>query len=374
MKTASKIVMSIAGLFLIVASCFKVYQLLTVPLPAEPLIDTWLFSVIQIPLELGLGIWLVSGLFKKAGWLIALIGYGCFIGVTSWRFATGQESCGCFGSFHVDPKITLFTIDIPVFLGLAIFRPKNEKFLPPPWPNTVHFFIVSILTAIILSAIVPTIIFNKSEAVIIDVNDWLNTTNNNSQKQQPPKPEPDDPNNNVHQPPPVEPEPIPDKPPKIVDSNSPAEEPNQPDNKDTEKKPEPAQMSWENVLELIGPEEIADAIRTDIKITVLHRHDCQNCHEALPLIEKYANEFGTDEDSIRIVLIELPPFGKSKEYEIPEDTKCLQGKYTGKELFVATPVIVLTLDGEAKKVWASEKDFPTFDDLTDAINDAMMDL
>jgi hypothetical protein len=353
--------MSIAGLFLIVASCFKVYQLLTVPLPAEPLIDTWLFSVIQIPLELGLGIWLVSGLFKKAGWLIALIGYGCFIGVTSWRFATGQESCGCFGSFHVDPKITLFTIDIPVFLGLAIFRPKNEKFLPPPWPNTVHFFIVSILTAIILSALVPTIIFNKPNKVIINPNKWVNTPNSNSQKQQPPTPEPNELDNNNQQSPPIEPEPIPDGQPQKVNNGSTTEKPTQPDDNDTAKE---AQPDWENILELI---DIADTIRTDIKITVLHRHDCQNCHEALPLIEKYANEFGTDEDSIRIVLIELPPFGKSKEYEIPEDTKCLLGKYTGKELFVSTPVIVLTIDGAAKKVWASENDFPTFNDLIDAM-------
>jgi hypothetical protein len=75
MNKASKIVMVITGLLLILASGGKIHQLLTQPLPAKPLLESWIFAIIQVPLELGLGIWLISGLFRKAGWLLAQI-YG----------------------------------------------------------------------------------------------------------------------------------------------------------------------------------------------------------------------------------------------------------------------------------------------------------
>jgi hypothetical protein len=320
MKIASKIVTTFAGLLFIVAVCLKIHQILTVPMPTEPLVDTWLFVLIQIPLELGLGIWLLSGLFKKEAWLLTLIGYACFIGVTSWRFATGQESCGCFGTFHLDPKITLFTIDIPIFLALAIFRPRHEKFLQ--WPTAKHFILIALPTAIILSSLVPTLIFNKPEAEIIDPAKWI--------EPQPTKPEPNVANdNNEQQSTPVEPE----------------------------------AKKWE----LLDKIDIADVISSGMNITILYRHDCDKCHEALPQFEEYANEFGTDDDSIRIVFVELPPFGESTGYVIPEDTKCLKGRYTDEKAFISTPVIVVTLDGAVQKIWTSENDIPTFDDLMEAM-------
>ncbi|MHC5142181.1 MAG: MauE/DoxX family redox-associated membrane protein [Planctomycetota bacterium] len=136
MRIANKIVMTLAGLLLIVATVLKFQEMLSICIPSWQVNklgfwESYEFFLIQIPLEFALGVWLVSGLFRKAAWLAGLVCYLGFIGVTLTKAITGAESCGCFGQIHVNPWITLAAIDVPLFLLLAIFRPKGTKLLPP---------------------------------------------------------------------------------------------------------------------------------------------------------------------------------------------------------------------------------------------------
>jgi thiol-disulfide isomerase/thioredoxin len=156
---------------LIIATALKIHQMLTEPIISKGFWESWEFFFIQIPLELGLGIWLICGLFRKAGWLLGLIGFAGFIGVTLYKALIGAESCGCFGTIHVNPWITLSLIDMPIFLLLAIFRPKGEKLLPPPWPRAAHFFAIAIPTFILLGAIEYVLITNKQEKPAAQ--DWV---------------------------------------------------------------------------------------------------------------------------------------------------------------------------------------------------------
>ena len=171
--------MWIAGIFLISASILKIHQLITEPIISKGFWESWKFFLIQIPLELGLGIWLVCGLFRKAGWLLGLIAFGGFIGVTLYKSLSGAESCGCFGVVKVNPWITLTVIDIPIFLLLAFFRPKDLKLFPPPWPKAAHFFAIAIPTFILLPAIEYVLITNKppmkaEKYEVIDIKQWGN--------------------------------------------------------------------------------------------------------------------------------------------------------------------------------------------------------
>lgn len=171
--------MWIAGIFLIGASILKIHQLVTEPIISKGLWESWEFFLIQIPLELGLGIWLVCGLFRKAGWLLGLIAFGGFIGVTLYKSLSGAESCGCFGVVKVNPWITLSAIDIPIFILLAVFRPKDLKLFPPPWPKAAYFLAIAIPTFILLPAIEYVLITNKPPMVsetyeVIDVKLWGN--------------------------------------------------------------------------------------------------------------------------------------------------------------------------------------------------------
>jgi thiol-disulfide isomerase/thioredoxin len=177
MKKANKIVMIIAGLVLLIASILKINQLLTEPILSKGFWESWAFFLIQIPLELGLAIWLLSGLFRKVAWLLGLIAFFGFIGVTLQKGIVGAESCGCFGTVHVNPWITLSLIDIPLFLSFAIFRPKGEKLLPPPWPKLSYFLAIAIPTFILLPSIEYILITHKPPTVsskyeVIDVKQW----------------------------------------------------------------------------------------------------------------------------------------------------------------------------------------------------------
>lgn len=153
--------MTAAGLLLIIASILKAHQILTVPILVKGFWESWEFFLIQIPLEFGLGIWLVSGLFRKAAWLVGTLAYLGFIFVTLQKVWIGAETCGCFGQVQVDPRVTLFAIDIPFFLLLLIFRPKGEKLLGSPWPSKHHFLSVAAVTLLIIAIGEPILFFNK---------------------------------------------------------------------------------------------------------------------------------------------------------------------------------------------------------------------
>jgi thiol-disulfide isomerase/thioredoxin len=164
MNKTNKAVMLVAGVVLLVAAILKIHQLLTEPILSRSFWESWHFFLIQIPLELGLSIWLLSTLFRKGAWLVALLAFGIFIGVTLHKGLIGVASCGCFGRVHVNPWITLTAIDIPIFLALLIFRPVGYKLLAPPWPSAKHFFSVAIPTFVILGALVPILALNKPPA------------------------------------------------------------------------------------------------------------------------------------------------------------------------------------------------------------------
>lgn len=169
--------MFIGGLVFLIASILKTHQLLTEPILSKGFWESWEFFLIQIPLELGLAIWLLSGLFRKAAWLIGLVSFFCFIFVTLQKGIIGAESCGCFGTVKVNPWITMTLIDIPLFLAFAIFRPKGEKLLPPPWPSLRYFLAIAIPTFILLPTVEYVLITNKPPMVsekyeVLNVKNW----------------------------------------------------------------------------------------------------------------------------------------------------------------------------------------------------------
>ncbi len=167
MKTANKMIMSIIGLVLIAAAILKVHQILTTIIPNFAQIQTQYngfeflmrmldcreFVIFHVPLEIGLGIWLICSLFRKAAWLAGIIVFAFFCFVTGYKVVHGYADCGCFGVVKINPLITLIAVDIPAVLLLAIFWPRGSKLLPPPWPSAKHFFAVAIPTFALLIGI-----------------------------------------------------------------------------------------------------------------------------------------------------------------------------------------------------------------------------
>ncbi|MDD5134447.1 MAG: hypothetical protein PHP01_03430 [Phycisphaerae bacterium] len=306
MKKANTIVMWIAGLTLIIATGLKIQQMLTEPIISKGFWESWEFLLIQIPLELGLGIWLICGLFRKAGWLLGLIGFAGFIGVTLYKALMGAESCGCFGVIHVNPWITLSAIDIPIFLLLAIFRPKGEKLLPPPWPNAVHFFAIAIPTFIMLGAIEYVLVTNKQEKPAAQ--EWVIKTKAEAEA-------------------------------KTV------------------------------VWPLLKDIDISEELRGGLWVVLMYHYDCPDCAKAIPdYLEMHKSMKGND-DVLSFAFIEMPPYGNEKQQLVSLDSDVTRGRLSDKKKwFLETPVVVVLSDGNVLNAWEGKA--PNLDEILNSAFEA----
>jgi len=325
MKKANTIVMWIAGIVLLVASVLKIHQLVTEPIISKSFWESWEFFLIQIPLELGLGIWLVSGLFRKTGWLLGLIAFGGFIVVTLHKGLIGAESCGCFGRVHVNPWITLSAIDIPIFICLAIFRPKGEKLLPPPWPKPAHFFAIAIPIFILLPMIEYILITNKpplktDKYEVVDTDEWTK-----------PKPQ-------IYTP----------------GRKSETNEPNL-----------PALQVVQNLWPMLEYIDIKQQLQTGLWAALLYHYDCPDCTQAIPKYEEMYKSLKGNENAINFAFIEIPPYGNEKQQLISPDSEVVRGRLSdAKKWFLQTPVVVVLHNGEALKAW--EGTAPGLDEILNA--------
>lgn len=308
MKIANKIIMTITGVVLLAAAVLKGHQLLTEPIISDSFWESWEFFLIQIPLELGLGIWLVSGLFRKGGWLVALISFAVFIAVTLHKGLTGAASCGCFGVVHVNPWITLFSMDVPIFVALLIFRPIGQKLLPPPWPTAKHFWAVAIPTAILLAITVPVLVFNR--------------------------------------------------PPEITDRHI-VVRADKADEVDENKDDAEEWFMFEHI-------DIADQLRSKIAVVVLYHHECSDCEEVIPHYENLCQELAGNEGALVVAFVEIPPYGPDEDSPISPETECLTGRLdSSKKWYIKTPLVVLTAEGRKVKTW--EMQTPSLDEILESV-------
>ena len=288
MKKANTIVMWVAGIILLVATALKIHQLLTEPIISKGFWESWEFFLIQIPLEAGLGIWLICGLFRKAGWLLGLLAFGCFIIVTLYKGIIGAESCGCFGAVKVNPWITLSVIDIPIFICLATFRPKGQKLLPQPWPKAAYFFAIAIPTFILLPAIEYILITNKpplktDKYEVVDTTQWT--------------------------------------------------------------KPQ-------NLWPMLEYTDMKQQLQTGFWVILLYHYDCPDCAKAIPKYDQMHKSLKGNENAINFAFIEIPPYGNAKQQLVNPDSEIARGRLSDtKKWFLQTPVVVVLHNGQALKAW-----------------------
>ena len=189
MKLAGNILLKVLGILLLTGAILKGWQLLNEPVANSDIWSYRPFLVLTVEFELALAIWLLSGLFKKAAWLASLLCFSLFSMITFYKGITGAASCGCFGSVHVNPWITLFAIDLPSVIALSIFRPG--KVLPPhimarirlhrrpvkalinqffnPLPSLPHFLGIFVVSFVVLAVTSSVLVLSKPLHVIEEI-------------------------------------------------------------------------------------------------------------------------------------------------------------------------------------------------------------
>lgn len=436
MRTLNKIIMTLAGLLLIVAAGLKFYQMIDSCVPSwdiktqaavtaagnageqlpqwkATLLGIWEsyeFNLVQIPLEFALGVWLVCGLFRKAAWIAGTLAYFGFIFATLSKLVAGAESCGCFGQIHVDPKITLFAIDIPFFLLLAIFRSKGTKLLPPPWPNLAYLLVVFVPTIALMVAAPAAMVAMRLDCIKVEDQpdpsaalklDIYKLNQQLTKKQQ----EIDALNTAVTEL---------KQAPRTTDKKAfigvleviATEKPNfyeihigdkqtltlnaenlekiylsvrdmgnqefsitqdkqievkwtkpqtpeitnvTPDAADSNSTlPAVQQWDW---LQYVVEDDVREQLSQGLTVVLMYHHDCPVCAEMVPKYSEYYKQM-TDqgEDTFKIAFLAIPPY--SEAGPVPEDTTCLLGKLSDeKDWMVMSPYAVGLLDGELIKTW-----------------------
>jgi len=316
MEKASNIVVKILAIALLTAAVLKGWQLLTEPVANNDIWSYRPFLILTVEFELALAIWLLSGLFKKAAWLVTLLCFSVFSAITLYKGITGAETCGCFGSVHVNPWITLFAIDLPAVITLSIFRP-GLSFLPvlsflltllsfpckresiktiglnllTPLPSAPRFAMTAFLTIAILGISAPILAFNE---------------------------------------------------PAMVTSSYEVLEPE----------------TWVGrKLPILEHIDIAESLRKGTWLVLFYHYDCPDCGTAIPKYENMARDLAGNEDFMQIALIAVPPYGQPP---VSEDCPCVLGRLAEtKEWFVTTPAVALLTDGRVTSAW--EEKTPDFE-------------
>ena len=298
------ILLRILGLLLLAGAILKGWQLVTEPVANKDIWSYRPFLIFVVEFELGLGIWLLSGVFKKAAWLSVLLCFCTFSFITLYKGLTGAASCGCFGKVHVSPWITLIAIDLPGVIALVVFKPQLwlagklriartliREFIYPV-PSKLHFGLSVVIGLVVLGTTGPILAFNEPAVVtatyeVLEPETWVG-------KELP-------------------------------------------------------------ILEYI---DIAESLKTGNWLILLYHHDCPGCGEAIPKYEQIARDMAGNEDFLRIALISVPPYGRGP---LSENSTCLSGKLAEtKEWFVTTPAVALLTDSKVTAAWeAKAPDFET---------------
>jgi len=299
------------GALLLLAAVSKGWQLLAEPLANNDFWSSRPFLIFQVEFELALAIWLLSALFKKAAWFAALFCFGMFSCVTLYKGLTGAASCGCFGSVHVNPWITLLAIDLPAVAGLAIFRPvfsrtpgmsslRRESIryqikalaheFITPLPSSSHFAAATCIGILAIGVTTPILVLRD--------------------------------------------------PPMITSTYEVLE-------------PE----AWiGKQLPILKYTDIGPLLKRGNWLILLYHHNCSDCATAISLYEQMARDLAKSKDFLQIALIEIPPYGHN---QASRDSPCTLGRLDdAKEWFVTTPAVAILANGRVISAWEAKAPDP----------------
>ena len=282
------------GIVLIVAACFKAYQLATEPSLVigegwinELLSSRWL-QIVEMEFELGFGLWIIVGLYQDLTRKVAIGLFSCFILVTLYKVIDGAASCGCFGKVQINPWYTLI-FDIAV-VGLLIWFEPGRRTKELTERSILPYG--AVVLAIWLLVGVPFGYVAGYERVVETKDSGLT----------------------------------------FADESFVILEPE----------------DWEGkAFPLIPYIDIGDKLSRGDWLVVLYSHDCSHCMEELPGYIQKAKVWENDSSKPKIALVEMPPH----EYAVDDkqSSKLHYGKLSDKyEWFAQTPLTVRIKDAHVE--------------------------
>ena len=109
---------------MLTAASLKGYGLARDPLAQDEVLPNRTTAILAVLFELGLGSWLLVGVFPSVARPIAIVCFTTFLIVSISHILAGKASCGCFGAIQVTPWVT--TIFDTAIVGLLIGLPSPD--------------------------------------------------------------------------------------------------------------------------------------------------------------------------------------------------------------------------------------------------------
>lgn len=113
------------GLLLLTAAGLKGYELATEPVAQTGLLTSPWFLIGVVEFELFFGLWLLTGLYRRLTWRVAILCFSAFACVSLYKAVSGEATCGCFGRVAVSPWYTLI-LDAVAVLALCCWPPETS--------------------------------------------------------------------------------------------------------------------------------------------------------------------------------------------------------------------------------------------------------
>jgi uncharacterized membrane protein YphA (DoxX/SURF4 family) len=289
-----RVIASLVGAILLSAATAKGYELATGPVVEKSVLASRWILIGVVEFELVLGLCLVSGLWRKHAWRMAVIALAVFACVAGYKAWNGEMSCGCFGKAKIDPRYSL-VLDLILLGMLFAFRP-NLKRCRFEWGKAVFVGLailgVGIPSGVLMAAPRQTAVTDEGELedsksfVVLEPEKWIGKR-----------------------------------------------------------------------FPLLKHIDIGRKLSTGKWIVVLYDHNCSHCQAALPKYWQTAKAFSEQSDAPRIAMVELPPFAeRAEQFAIMLPLEA--GKLApNKEWFAQAPVELKLVDGIVKSARANGNGF-----------------
>jgi hypothetical protein len=159
------IVRIVLGALLFLTAGLKLYGIGTTGIPqAGWFAQPWV-QLLAAEWELFLGAWLWSGIASRASWLLALITFLAFAGLTGYLGWVGVASCGCLGAIKTNPWWALGA-DLAVVGLLAVSRPAVESGSTPQFLRAAGVWVSSVALLFAILAGASVLIFGSTEVAV----------------------------------------------------------------------------------------------------------------------------------------------------------------------------------------------------------------
>jgi hypothetical protein len=255
--------------------------------------------MIQVEFEIFLGLWLVSGLYKRLAWAMALACFGFFSCITLHKALSGEASCGCFGQVEVNPWYTLI-LDLSAVAALLAFRPDLRR---GQLTSRYRGRLLATVLAIIALGVPAGILMGSYRPAQIAADGSLTAAGS------------------------------------VVIL-------------------EPQEWVGKE-FPLCKQIDVGQRLAKGTWIVLFHRHGCPVCGKAVPVYQNMALDLDKNHLAVAVALIEVPTAHGASAGNPPAGDLCLQGCLSDKnKWFIQTPAVVLLVEGKVLAGWEGQAPQP----------------